>query len=223
MIFWGVVKKLRLKDRYIAILGLLLLISNMFLLKTQFSNYYLQAISGLFLGTSEFSEFPFLTWIFYPLLGYFFAQLLIRTKNKKYFYKKLLQFSTALLILISFILVILFKQTLGFNSELEYYHHNIFTNVVYGLFCIFWMSVIFFSVRFIPKFITKQMKRWSKNVTEIYFIHWVLIGWLSWFLFEYKVGIILYLVMTIVIFVLSDMISMFLINRKNRTKIKNVG
>ncbi|MBQ0001134.1 MAG: DUF1624 domain-containing protein [Clostridiales bacterium] len=50
---------------------------------TDLENPVLQAVTGLFWGTHEGSYFPFTSWIVFVAAGYFFADILQRTENKK--------------------------------------------------------------------------------------------------------------------------------------------
>jgi uncharacterized membrane protein len=218
MVFWGIIKVLRLKNGTIAFLGVLFPILNLFLVEKQVDNYIGQATSGLIWGSSEFSEFPFLTWIFYPILGYFFAQVLIRVQDKRVFYKKLLIISLPSVIVTALFFFYLLGQDLGLKSELAYYHHNIFANIVYGLFCISWISLLFFLAKYIPGTLMTLLKRWSKNVTEIYFIHWVIIGWLSWILDEYSAGLFMYCLLSVGILIAADVSSGFIKRRSIEIK-----
>ncbi|MCL3779238.1 DUF1624 domain-containing protein [Prolixibacteraceae bacterium JC049] len=204
MIFWGLVKKFRLNNYAIALLGILFPFLNMVLLNIQFENYVWQAITGLFWGSSKYSEFPFFTWIAYPILGYLFANLLVRCNDKGKFYRLIISTSIPSLIISFWLFGFVLNQPLGMESELNYYHHNGFANIVYGLFCLFWISLIFFISNALPQVMVGALKRWSKNVTSIYFIHWVIIGWLSAIFYDSSVGLTLFLVVTLGVFALSD-------------------
>ncbi len=214
IIFFGILKLAKMNNWGIALLGLSFALLNFVILGIKVDRYFLQAVTGLFWGSSDFSSFPFLSWIFYPISGYLFATFLIRCVNKKLFYKLVLIGSLLLMVSFTFLFVDIFKLDIGMNSEMGYYHHNLSANIIYVLFCLFWISILFFSVQSLPQFLIIQFKRWSKNVTEIYFIHWVMIGWLGLILHEHSAGLILYIILTVSIFAVSDWIS-YLMDKKN--------
>ena len=214
MIFFGLFKWLRLK--WWMILNFVLIFSSLnYALQTVRTDaYVLSAITGLFWGSSEYSEFPFLTWIFYPILGYVFAHILMRCKNKKLFYRFLMITSIVATLICFLLFKLVFRVDLGMESDLAYYHHNIFGNIVYGLFVISWLSCLFLLVKYIPAIVLDQFKRWSRNVTEIYFFHWILIGWLEWYFYPQTFGLIVFGMLMIMIFLASDGFSYFL-NKKH--------
>ena len=49
-------------------------------------NDWLDSIIGIFVRTNDYSYFPFFTWALWPLLGYLFGRLLIKTENKMKMY-----------------------------------------------------------------------------------------------------------------------------------------
>ncbi|TKG94304.1 DUF1624 domain-containing protein [Puteibacter caeruleilacunae] len=206
MIFFGLLKKFKVSALAVAMIGMLLVLANTFPVKIETSNYFISAITGLFIGTSEFAEFPFLNWSCYPILGYLFAHLLVKCTDKKLFYRIVFIGSTIALV-ITLTVCLYFNIDLGMETELSYYHHNAFANVAYCLFVVSWISLLFMIIRFIPLFMLVHFKRWSKNVTEIYFIHWIIIGWMEWYLFPDTFSFYHLLAITVSIFAVSDLIA----------------
>lgn len=213
MIFFGWVKCKKLSVKQIALLGIVFPLMNICLLPIQCENYCCQAFTGLFWGSSEYAEFPFLTWIFYPITGYLFANILIRCKDKFRFYKQLLINSGVLLILSLLVLIGVFDVKLGMNSEIDYYHHTFIANIIYLLFCLFWISLLYLLFNRLPEAVMCLLRRWSSNVTEIYFVHWIIIGWLSWYFYEIRIAVIPYFLLCIFVFVVSDKVAMGLVKR----------
>lgn len=211
MIFWSAVLNFKLQ-RYLPLFLVGFGILNLILLPYEFDEYIPSAILGLFWGTSDVSEFPFLTWIFYPIIGYIFAGFLVKCTNKNRFYTILFIISSVLMITFCLTFISL-NLDLGLTTEESYYHHTIFANIVYAFFVIAWLSVVYFVAKIFPNWLISLFKVWSRNVTEIYFIHWILIGWLGIFLDENTMDILLYLFTTIAIFTVSDLLSRFLDKR----------
>ena len=207
ILFFGFIKWSKINLIGIGMLGLAFALLNYIMLNIQVEGYLLQALTGLFWGSNEHSSFPFLTWIFYPITGYLFATYLIRVANKNSFYKILLLASFLLMMLFILIFVGIFKLDLGMSTETGYYHHDLSANIVYILFCLFWISLLFMITKILPQFIIDQFKRWSKNVTEIYFFHWVLIGWLAVVLYGVEIGLTGFLIISISVYAASDWIA----------------
>ena len=200
LMFFGLVKKFTFNNVTVLFLGLCFSLINLFLLKIQVDNFLLFLLTGLLWGSHQLSEFPFLTWIFYPIAGYFFGQLLIRCLDKTRYY--IVVFFGALIILLSSIFV--FSGIFGLNifDNTRYFHHTLAENIIYTAFVLCWLSVLALSSSYIPIVISQIITRWSQNVLEIYIIQWILIGWTTYFI--YHLNFIGYIVYTIVIIMISD-------------------
>ena len=59
----------------------------------------------------------------------------------------------------------------------------------------------------IPGIVVKTMVRWSKNITAIYFVHWILIGWIALITDYNTMNLIETQLVTIPIFIVSDAIA----------------
>ncbi|PXY01200.1 hypothetical protein DF185_11180 [Marinifilum breve] len=214
MIFFALYTWMSLKWYMVLYFALIFASMNYSLQSIQTEDYLWSAITGLFWGSSEYSEFPFLSWIFYPITGYVFAQLLIRCTDKKTFYKWL--FLVSLLATVAGVLFFagVLGMGLGMETELAYYHHDFAANLVFLLFVLTWISMLFLLMRILPEFVVNQFKRWSKNVTEIYFIHWVLIGWLQWYVYPETYDIVVFVILSVIIFLVADGFSHLLAKRQ---------
>lgn len=179
-LFFGIIKKFNIKDKYIALIWCSFAALNLVVRGVSFESSTANAVCGLFWGTYENSWFPFLTWIFYPILGYFFGKLLIRCKDKEVFYKWILV-SMGSLTSILWIYAYINNVRFGAFGELyqtDYYHHDLMGNMVLGTFALFWLSICFYTMKIIPEGIFKAFARWSKNTNMIYCIHYIILGWL---------------------------------------------
>lgn len=174
---------------------------NMFIGRIPVDGLALQALTGLLWGSSEHSYFPFLTWICYPAAGYLFGLFLIRCPRPGMFYGLLLLVSAAALLQFALtdIPAILLPQS---GDDYDYYHHNAVLNVAYTLFVLCWLALLHFAARLPLAFTT--LRRWSANVAEIYFIHWVLLGWLGVVLDYENRGYVACLLIFLLVAMVSD-------------------
>lgn len=203
MILFGILK--RVKANYIVVtlcaIGFSLL--NIFMSDIIVENFWLTSLTGLFWGSSDYSYFPFLTWIFYPLAGYLFGSILIRCTDKKRFYKVIAIASALFFFGGTYIFNVVIGLPNGMLTDIGYYHHIITDNITFTAFVILEISLVSFITPFIPEGIKKPIISWSKNVTPIYFIHWILIGWIALFLGGNSLSIIPFLLLSLIIAVVS--------------------
>ena len=181
--FFGILKRFRAGVVSLAVTGLVLVVMNIFVVKVQYDNIWLSAVTGLFWGSSKISYFPFLTWIAYPIAGYIFGAYLIRAADKLSFYKITFLASAVLLVFFSLFFTLIFKINIRWNElGLEtdfYYHHTLFSNIIFVLFSVLWISSLYLATKLpgIPAILRTTIERWSRNVSEIYFIQWILLYW----------------------------------------------
>lgn len=204
LITFGLVKKFQPRWYLIVSSMFIIALLNFKLLTFTTPNLYFQAVIGLLWGSGELAYFPYLTWIIYPLAGYLFGAVLIRCADKTRFYATTLVVSTLLLILFYSVFVIYLKQEIGLNNAYAYYHHNLFGNLVNLSFVTGWISLIFFASTSIPKALNKTVIRWSNNVTDIFNVHWILIGWLLLLTDSNSLELPYYLVLLVILTVSSD-------------------
>jgi len=186
----------------ILMLGLL----NYILAPIETNSTIVSSLSGLLWGSSEISYFPFLTWIFYPIIGYLFAIILIRCANKNKFYLRLVFVSVLI-----FILLALSYSLLGINygtdHDVSYYHHTFLVNIIYGAAITAWIGMLYFVGKHLPRSMKNTLQRWSKNIALMYLIHWILIGWIDLFMPDDGIWLWGYLTISLTIFVMSDFLA----------------
>jgi hypothetical protein len=214
-IFFGLTKKLKIGPvAYVALLALFEVL-NVVLHQYGFyvsditnyndSDFYLAAFTGLFWGTSELSSFPFLSWIFYPIAGYLFGSYLISqdAQGKKRLFTRI-TVGSGLIFVTTLLLCWYFEIDFGWETDASFYHHMILGNLVFGSCAFLLIGIVFFMSKFIPVLLQKTLSRWSTNVTEIYFIQWVLIGWAAIATGYNEYGVGATIAITIPILVASD-------------------
>ncbi|MFF2907304.1 heparan-alpha-glucosaminide N-acetyltransferase domain-containing protein [Paenibacillus sp. NPDC057934] len=137
-------------------------------------NLYISPIVALLFG-NELSYFPFFVWIVYPIGGCIFATFLIQTKNKKRLYRSLLKISSTILVGFAF-LAIAFGFPTGYESDADYYNHNMLVSAFFSAFIVFWISCIYFVSSYLIGQKFQFFKSASALTTQIYVIHFLLIG-----------------------------------------------
>lgn len=221
-IFFSLVKKFKLKNvtLYLILCGFVTL--NILIKNIYFESAFLNRLMGLVWGTDEFSWFPFLTWIAFPILGYYFGQLLIRCNDKNKFYKKIFFISGSISIplwIYSYINDVKFGA-FGALYQTEYYHHDIVANIILSIFVLFWISICFFSCEYIPEKVYDNIKRWSGNITKMYCIHQIILGLLLFVLEENMYTPIFSCILSFIIFCVTDICCIFFNSIKdNRRKV----
>lgn len=209
-IFFSIIRKFKIQVSKLPLIYLLLATLNLFLRDKSTGSYAADAFFGLFWGTNEFSWFPFLSWIFYPILGYIFAHILIHTKDKRALYKTCGIYSFIALIPLT-IYAYINDVHFGAFGELyqeTYYHHDIMGNIIMGTFTIFWLSLIFLISLHINEKVLAHFSRWSKNVNLIYCVHWIFLGY-SMLIFELEtLGPVQIFIFAVILFIISDFVSL---------------
>lgn len=183
--------------------------------------YYLSAITGLFWGSGEFSSFPFLTWIFYPLAGYLFGTYLISKAPEKQTRVYLIGLCwSAAIGIATYFVCWYYEIDFGWDTDASFYHHWLPGNLIFGSCAFALIAVISLLYKFIPKFIENIMTRWSKNVTKIYVVQWILIGWVAVVTDYNTMGLSGTIILTIGIAVASDALAFLWAKNKRNHRIK---
>ena len=164
----------------------------------------LEHILGLFVGYNGLTFFPFLTWMIYPLLGYLFGYGLVRVSNQARFYTINGFIGMVIFFGTTYVLDYILEWENLLYSASGYYHHQGLENMIASGFVLFFIGVCYWMTKVLPQWIKKPIMRWSTNVTDIYFIHWVIIGWLTVFINYGTLTTPYYLVLVLMIFWVSD-------------------
>lgn len=176
IIIIGSLKKYIENKSYLLILvSLLLVLLGSFLLQYLPTNIYLKYILAFLFGCAEWSYFPLLPWIAYPLIGFAFHQ--INKKQKLLF----LHFNIIKLFVIILFIVFLFftlnYATLVSCNLQSYYHHNLVFFIWTLIFIGFYALILaYINKLLIRNFFIEKIKWLGKNVTLIYFVQWIIIG-----------------------------------------------
>jgi uncharacterized membrane protein len=137
------------------------------------------SVSGLFWGTGTHTYFPFVPWITYPICGYHFGKLLIQSENKQLFYRKTAEVSLPILLVILVVIFVYPGFDVGQEDICSYYHHGLSGAILLCSLTTLWLALLYPISGFAFLTHNKLISRWSQNVTLIYFVHWVVIGWIK--------------------------------------------
>lgn len=184
-LFFALMKQLKISDGKLALLSVLISGAGTVLrFTTSVEGIIPQAVVGLFWGTSpDISCFPFASWILFPAAGYLAARLASEKnadREKTFLYTGLI--SGTVYLVLSVIALLLNIQFANFGrldkTPAEYYHMHLFGNVCVIAFVLAWISICHGLVRLLPKPVINTLCRWSKQITPIYVIHFVILNYL---------------------------------------------
>jgi uncharacterized membrane protein len=216
MLYFALALKLKLKIFGHMIILLLFVLINYFVSPLAVSldsldNIYLSPILALLFG-NKLSFFPFFVWIVYPIGGCIFATFLIQTINKNSFYRSLLSISSIVLVGYA-ILVIGFGLPTGYESEASYYNHNMLVSVLFLAFIVFWISCVYFCSSYLNEKMLLFFKSASTLTTQIYVIHFLLIGMYTMFI-HHKLGLELIIPLSVATYLFSHYASYLYVRLK---------
>ncbi len=208
-LFWALLRRLGLKDRWLAVLWALLGIARELLAPVRVTSIPARIVTSYFWGSCSDSYFPFILWMFYPVAGYFFGKILICSRDKKKLYRH-----TALVGLAAFAVssavVAVCQIELGQSDvfQYDYFHHGLVANVWYGSIVLVWLSVCF-AVRHVVKGpLARLIFRWSRNINALFFLQWVILGVLHYCLFtKEEASLLQVLLLSCAVLAASDFLS----------------
>lgn len=123
-------------------------------------------------GTDETVVFPLLPWLAYPLFGIAFGMVLKKADNANVFFKK--STNIGFLLLIFGALVCLTNLSSYFENH---YWNNFGVMILWFGFILVWLPICRWIVDKFPSRIKDILFYWSKNITVVYCIQWVIISW----------------------------------------------
>lgn len=123
-----------------------------------------------FIGNSDIVSFPVFPFIVYPMLGMYLSKYLLHMKNT---YARNLCIASILMAILGFLL-------LGENTSYDYPKYTIDMNLLMMAFVIMWCVIAY-------KISDKLgelpiLTIWSRNITQIYIIQWIIYGYSILFL-----------------------------------------
>jgi hypothetical protein len=177
--FFSFYQKSNLKKYWLIIFWAIFASLNSLLSGINYENLWMKLLSGYLWGSWSNTWFPFFSWYIFPTLGYFLGGFIINLKedDKDTFFQKLFIVSALLFVIACY----LFKNVdFGIQSAfwLKYFQQGWQGNIVYGLFSLLWLSVNYFLVKNFSDKAKSIITYLGRNLTKIYLIHWVILGWL---------------------------------------------
>ncbi len=135
---------------------------------------------GYLIGTENargetMSYFPLLNWIIFPLAGYLFASILVRVRDKKTFYLWL-SLPCALFTIVYFILGIRSRTGMFGVSESCFYHLAFSDAIASLILTLALIGLYYFLSLILPQWFLRLAGTVSRNITEVYFIHWIFVS-----------------------------------------------
>ncbi len=226
-LFFGLVKRLKIKDYYLPVIVATLFAANYGLTRLfpytgegySTGNRAADYFFALFWGTSEFSAFPFFIWLAYPVAGYFFGQLLIRCQDKQRFYTRLLIIGgpVALALWLYAAEAMQGQYDMGvfpLSPTATYYHESIWGVLTILSGVIVWLGLAYFMARILPRPVMSVLSRWSQNINQMYVASWMLIVVASGIFGREQHGALACLGISLLVLIGSDLISSFLARRR---------
>lgn len=134
-------------------------------------NFGDSTLSSILWGTNKNVYFPFFPWFIYPLLGMYLSKLLLDINKHKRHIKTI--------ILAGISLIVIGILTFDLFPVGDYHRSGAAIHLLIIGFVLIWLSGCWWiSNKFSSSnILIKTLVFWSKNVTAIYFIQWVIFGW----------------------------------------------
>ncbi len=121
-------------------------------------------------GTGKNVYFPLFPWFIYPLIGMYLSKYLLDIQNIKKYLKSILYFGIFFLII--------GILSLDYFRIGDYYRSGAaIHSIIIGFICIWLPACWWASRKFENSKTVDILVFWSKNVTAVYFIQWVIFGW----------------------------------------------
>ena len=206
----------RVVKRYIILGFILVVVCSLlgeFLLNYVPENITLKYASAFLYGSSEWSYFPLLPWISYPLAGILWHQLQQRYDFGFLFLRKnKILLGTAFLLF----LILTIKYAISISSQLPlYYHHGTLFFMWIIIFLVFY-SIMIHEINYLigETKVIKYLMWLGKNVTIIYVIQWIIIGNIATEIYKSLSSPLYLIISVIVVFLLSISICYSLLKLK---------
>lgn len=174
LIMMALLKWQKIKYDYYLLIAVLISLISPLLWQLKFSAPIWNLITDPFWGNSQYVIFPFFSWAFYSLIGVYFGSQLLQSENKNDFYRDCLVKMIPLSI-IGLVFIILESRVF----ETSYFNHSLGYSLLFTSIIIAWLALINLNYQKISSKVSNFLTICSKKVTLIYFIQWLVIGWLA--------------------------------------------
>ncbi len=186
-LFTGILKGAGLKEKHLLLIGAVLAVLNYFFPHVDTGNYALNLILGSFFYLDDYSTFCLCGWYLFVAVGLFFGRILKKVTDQDRFYRRLLVISGGITVIY---IALTWRFGLCFLTRgHEYYNASPMEAV--GLLSIdfFFLSAFYFLLKKVDVSQFGIFLEMSRNLTTIYFIHWIILGFVD-MLFCYMLGFV---------------------------------
>ncbi|HEY9060869.1 MAG TPA: heparan-alpha-glucosaminide N-acetyltransferase domain-containing protein [Pseudobacteroides sp.] len=186
MMFTALLKKLKIKEFFYPLIAIIIAavtpLVGGFSTGIGFLDTFLMTIFGRY----GYVFHPFFSWMVYPLMGSFFGWMLIRTENKNKFYTKAV--FTSFFIGVPALIYYMAHSDIDLGIVVgdinNYFQHGILSNLLFVPFVVIWLSIWYMAASIIPEVVKGKLLFWSKAVTAVYVVHWLIVGWAEFLFIE---------------------------------------
>ena len=184
------------------------------------SNVVIESLTSIVYSSSNHMSFSFLPWIIFPITGYLFNEL-SKDKNDNFYLLTGIFSSSIFVILTTFSkLSVIGSNLIDYDNVYTFYHMNIYNAITNISLCIFIFTLVYLISKNIPSKIYRHIKRWSKNIVILYIVSLIITNYGFYILLDGMVTLdgIQTLLLFIIIFIISDVISRFIGLKINESK-----
>lgn len=220
LITTGIFKALKLNEKHIFLIALMLSTITTFIPNIDMKSTILNALISTFVYTTkEDTYFCFFNWYIFVATGILFGKTLKKIKNKHSFYVNLFKIFFPLMFLY---ILLSFKYGAHFLTRDTFYYVASplealgFLSIDFSLLSIFYFLLEKFDVSKFKIFIGM-----SKNLTKIYIIHWLILGFIDAIFFTimgYKISYLQIYLFSIALLIVSVYLADVCLNKLPQCK-----
>ncbi|MBN1342858.1 MAG: DUF1624 domain-containing protein [Phycisphaerae bacterium] len=130
---------------------------------------------ALLWGKGTYVYFPLFPWVIYPLVGMFYSRFLTPGRDLRPVMKRTALVGVGILVVGVVAWVLLLHTIYGVG---DYHRNNLGDHLLTLGFVFVWLPFWWWVVEKLPGIpLFRLLYYWSRHVTAVYFIQWVLIGW----------------------------------------------
>ena len=201
----ALVRRFIKKPAFIVILGCVIALIGDIISKLTAGWAPLDYLFQLLWGTADYTFFPLLPWISFGLFGLAFGNGWLNSKDNNKFYMRSVCYGIASII-IGFIISYTSDELLISDFFARSFMHGVIPSSVIFLIAGFipiWLALYHVLAAKIPENnFFKRLSNWSKSVTPFYCLQWIIIGWLTVFIWDLEVLAVI--IFTLGIIVLTE-------------------
>ena len=225
LFLFGLLKKLKLSDKGVFIVALVMSVIGSFVRFIYIDDYFLCNGIGLFVGTIYDLEydaggiFPLFNWFIFVVGGYLYGKALQRCKDINKYYKITLPISFAIIAVYCLICI---PNRFGMMNEniFHYYQMTTLDAIICFIGMIFATSVYHFISLVLGDKVKKVIQTISTNINSVYCIHWVIIGFIDCYFVSKGFGLSTPLIFIVgcAIYIVANILAVIYKKFKNRKK-----